>query len=265
MNNIFINSGIHKIGCIFDKCGNVYFYPSINPTKVFDLVINNKNDIYCEQITYSLFGLNKLNNSDDKSEDKSDDKLDDKLDDKCYTVGKLVIFDQTKTLKGTILKKKKNEDEANENDPNNEYNSDDEDAIKTTYYHEDNEFNEEIDREELDDTVDDTFNDYHHNPQSSRAPLFSFSSDDKTIKIKQLDNLIVDGDDNFALYDTLLYDGSMSSSNLIFKTKLLNDIAIYRLCIYTSGHITFRPIGSTEIKYIFNCNDDGLINIHKLL
>jgi len=57
----------------------------------------------------------------------------------------------------------------------------------------------------------------------------------------------------------------MLSSNLIFKTKLLNDIAIYRLCIYTSGHVTFRPIGSTEFKYIFNCNDDGLINIQKLL
>ena len=52
-----------------------------------------------------------------------------------------------------------------------------------------------------------------------------------------------------ALYEVLIYDGSPISSNIIFKTKLINDTPIYTIWIHTNGELTFRPIGSIEKKY----------------
>ena len=52
------------------------------------------------------------------------------------------------------------------------------------------------------------------------------------------------GDIN-ALYDVFIYDDSNSEEHakLLFKTKLLNEICIYRVAIYKNGKFFFRPIG----------------------
>jgi hypothetical protein len=268
--NIKSQNSNKQIHWNFDKCGNIHLSSVDHPDALFDVNINGKNELSCERII--SHEINKVV----LDENITDENI---TYNQYYTKGKLVIFNQSKTLRGTILKqqkldkdenndKDKDNDENNDNqksddkDLNNEYDSDDEDVIKTTYYHEDTEFNEQIDEEERDDKDDDTYNDYHYHTNSLLAPIFSFSTDDKTIKMKELDKYIIDGDDCMALYDTLIYDGNPSSCNLIFKTKLLNDLAIYRLCVYTSGHISFRPIGSSDKKYVINVDENDTININ---
>jgi len=264
------SSNLNNIIWSFDKCGNIYFSLTDHPEKIFDININGKNEISCEKYVNLVNEVNEVNEVNKVNEvNEVDEDINENLDELCYTKGKLIIFDQTKTLRGTILKQKKlnKEEQNNDKDPNNEYDSDDEDIIKTTYYHEDNEFNEQIDYEDYgddnDNDNDDTYNDYHYNPNSASAPMFSFSADDKTIKMKEIDKYIVDRDDCMALYDTLIYDGTPESCKLIFKSKLLNDSVIYRLCLYTSGDISFRPIGSNEVKYIIDVDIDNNIFIKK--
>jgi len=158
-------------------------------------------------------------------------------------------------LRGSIIKQKKDEQDEMENDPNADYDEDDyEDVLKKTYYEEDAEYNEYVDENE--DDEDDKI--YTH-------PSFSFSSDHKKIKQHEINNLVSSREEILALYDTLVYNGDPSDASLIFKTKLLNDAAIYRLCIYTSGDIKFRPIGSREKNYKLSLNENNIILLSQVV
>lgn len=72
----------------------------------------------------------------------------------------------------------------------------------------------------------------------------------------QKENNITINDRNFgdinALYDIFIYDDndSCSGPQLIFQSKLQNEICLYRVILYTSGKFFFRAIGCfVENKY----------------
>jgi hypothetical protein len=73
--------------------------------------------------------------------------------------------------------------------------------------------------------------------------------DDAYFIFYQTDNKIQVDDRNFgdinALYDVFIYDDSDKDAQpqLIFQSKLQNEISIYRAILYTSGKFFFRAIG----------------------
>jgi len=250
------------IGCSFDTTGNVYFSPYNDINNLHEVVITNKDELMCEKyIDYNPNNCSENNSDNDPSDDSdnnSDDDTDGDTDDdsnKKIIIGKLVPFADNATLRGSIIKQKKDEQDEMENDPNADYDEDDyEDVLKKTYYEEDAEYNEYVDENE--DDEDDKI--YTH-------PSFSFSSDHKKIKQHEINNLVSSREEILALYDTLVYNGDPSDASLIFKTKLLNDAAIYRLCIYTSGDIKFRPIGSREKNYKLSLNENNIILLSQVV
>ena len=143
--------------------------------------------------------------------------------------GELVSLKSKETLKGKIISEI--EENGHDSDSDNELC---EDVIKK-YYYEDLEFNEYVNKEQTDE------------------PYFSFN----VPKDYNLKNIVYDRDDILALYDTIIYNGVPSESNLIAKTTLINDNVIYRLCVYTSGDIKFRSIGSNDLNFqIENVKDE---------
>lgn len=79
-------------------------------------------------------------------------------------------------------------------------------------------------------------------------------NEDSIFTFYQKENNITINDRNFgdinALYDIFIYNDSCSESQLIFQSKLQNEICPYRVILYTSGKFFFRAIGCfIENKY----------------
>lgn len=160
-----------------------------------------------------------------------------KLSSEDVYIGELVPFNNNNTLREKIINHNNNND--NESDSDSELIED----IEKKYFQENLEFCEYINKK---DNYDE--------------PYFSFNVISNVNNIEN--NLIFDRETNHALYDTLIYEGNPSSANLIMKTTLVNDYPLYRLCIFTSGDIKFRPIGSNEMSYKLNYDaTHGLILI----
>ena len=139
------------------------------------------------------------------------------------------------------LKQKIEEDE--------DYNSDEVEE-EEDYYPEDNEYivvDEPIQNSDEIGELTDTFYDYgEHNLK------FLFWSPDITDQIKIYYRK--DGDIT-ALYDTYIYD---TNNQIIFKSNSPDDSSIYRIKIFPTGDILFRPIGNMEKKYILKVDKDEL-------
>lgn len=219
---IKINVSNKEILCTFDKYGNVYFSLSDNPNELYDLIITNKNTISCE----------KYNTNNEENRELSSEGI---------NIGELVPFYNNMTLREKLIKEKMNEYEENNSDSDNE--TEITEDIQEKYMPEDLEFNEYINKR---DNCDE--------------PYFSFNTSSNA---KDLENkLVFDREIIHALYDTLIYEGAPDSANLIMKTTLVNDIPLYRLCIFTSGSIKFRPIGSSELSYKLNYDTTNGITMH---
>ncbi|AYV83554.1 MAG: hypothetical protein Hyperionvirus8_38 [Hyperionvirus sp.] len=138
-------------------------------------------------------------------------------------VGELKPFDEDeKTLRQKIIKQKREEDEtADDSDKDDETNED----IQKKYFPEDLEYNEYIDI------------------RKTKEPYFVFSM------VDDLSEMIVNRESVPALYETIIYEGDFEKNSPILKTTLINDLPLYRLCIYTSGDIKFRAIGSRDNIY----------------
>jgi hypothetical protein len=82
--------------------------------------------------------------------------------------------------------------------------------------------------------------------------------DDEYFKFLKYDTdmEIVDREVSNALYDTLIYN---DNGSLSFKTELIGCNPIYRICIYKSGYIKFRPIGLKETIYNIEIDNDTII------
>jgi len=108
-------------------------------------------------------------------------------------------------------------------------------------------------------TVDDDY--YYGYENDIEEPPFIFYESECNLDIYDREN----GDVN-ALYDILIYDDSDKDEHakLIFQTKIPNEICMYRVAIYKSGKIFFRPIGCyMEKRYKLSIVDDLVKISHK--
>ena len=211
--------------CLFDKKGNAYFkHPSSSNDELYDVVVTRDNKIELDK-----YFVKQQQHQKKDSEDFIETK---------YKRGELTSLTDTKTLKGTI--KTIHKEEQDVHDPNAEYDSDDDEPIMKRYYPEDEQYNEFVDDED----------EYLEINEGYFA--FSFESNAKG---RDPDSMLRDIDDNEALYDTIVYDGTPEHNTLLFKTRLVNDLTIYRLIIYTNGQLVFRPIGGRETVYRLNLDD----------
>ena len=203
--------------CTIDKCGNLYFALKTDPTKLFDISITKDNSIVCERYIES-------NNSEGSGLIVSDKEE--------IIFGELKPFEEGITLREKIIKEKKAEEDENEYDSDKEEDENNED-IQKKYFVEDLEYNEYIDV-----------------TSKTKEPYFAFSMIDNN-----LSKMIVPRETIPALYETIVYEGDFQTNyRPIIKTTLINDLPLYRLCVFTSGHIKFRPIGSRE--KIYQLSDD---------
>jgi hypothetical protein len=154
-------------------------------------------------------------------------------------VGELIPFYNNTTLRGKIIK------EQEEND-------DDDDS--------DNELTEDVQRAYLSENLE--FNEYICE-RNTDQPYFSFNLSFQNQNADIEDKLVFNRELIHALYDTLIYQGTPDSSNLLMKTTLVNDIPLYRMCIFTSGDIKFRAIGAPESSYKL-ISDKGSIKVISL-
>lgn len=123
-----------------------------------------------------------------------------------------------------------------------EYENDSEEEEEIDYYNEDDAYvaidEPNLEDFEMDDVDKNTFYDYGEN---NLKFIFWAPNDQDQIKVyrKQDENIM-------ALYDTYIYD---QKNELIFKSNSPDDTSIYRIKIYPTGEIFFRPIGNTDKKY----------------
>jgi hypothetical protein len=84
----------------------------------------------------------------------------------------------------------------------------------------------------------------------------SFNEIERSIKLYTSSKKIsyVDFIFDIPLYEVLIIDGDIGSTNLVFRTEIQNDQALYRLTIYTKGIILLNIIGTKIVKFIINPN-----------
>ena len=82
----------------------------------------------------------------------------------------------------------------------------------------------------------------------------SFVEKDRNIKFYSELNKIIQTNFSFdiPMYETIIIDGDIGTNNIIFRTEIINDQALYRLTIYTSGIILLNIIGTKIIKFLIN-------------
>lgn len=96
--------------------------------------------------------------------------------------------------------------------------------------------------------------------ETEEETYFVFYQKENKINVVERVNGDVD-----ALYDIFIYDDACTNScnnstrdvQLMFQSKLHNDMCIYRVILYTNGRFFFRPIGcSIEHGYKLDIKDD---------
>lgn len=215
---VAIKDSLEYIMVSFDFCGNIYFN-IIGNSQLYDLTITNKDDILCEKYIIRDEGIDIII--------KQVNPL----------FGNIKLTDDPFSLKGKTQKQYKKElaenndgdgSDSDDNDP--EYSNDKE---YNKLYGEDEEYTENVDEIDSDE---DPNNEY-----------FVFLSGNVTVPI-------IERETSNALYDTILYESNYAN----YKTKLIGNDPIYRLKVYKSGEVKFRPIGKPEKNYIFVLKDDDL-------
>jgi hypothetical protein len=206
-----------QVACTFDKCGNVYFSFVGQPKELYELTITRKNTLLCERYL----------ENDNTNKDCT------------FSIGHLVPINA-------------NGNNGDNRDNGGDSDNDGEDEIDILNYDSDKEIELETDVRNKYLTEDLRYNLYVE--KLSNEPYFCFNlASTMFSKIKGDDELhnrlIFDRESLHALYDTLVYEGAPGDAEIIMKTTLVNDNPIYRLCVYTSGDIRFRAIGSNELAY----------------
>ena len=132
------------------------------------------------------------------------------------------------------------------------------------------ELNEENNDDEKDKFNDiyDKYNTYLYNPEQryyheeddvdeqdyNMDDEYDTTFDKRNIKFfgTMTENIIKDICFDIPEYEILVIDGNEFSNNLMFRTEIVNDQALYRITIFTSGTIMFNIIGTKINKYSFN-------------
>ena len=129
------------------------------------------------------------------------------------------------------------------------------------------EYDNDDDKDKFND-INDKYNSYIYNPEQrfyhddddndneEDYDYASFIEKERTIKLYAISasNIINQTDFSFDIpvYESLIIQGDIGMSNLVFRTQIQNDQALYRLTIYTSGIILLNIIGTKITKYIIN-------------
>lgn len=144
-----------------------------------------------------------------------------------------------KTIENAIeeLEEYDNDDDKDKfNDIYDKYNSYIYNPEQRFYHDEDDDIDEDIDEDDYD--------------------YASFVEKERTIKLYAIStsNIINQTDFSFDIpvYESLVIHGDIGMSNIVFRTNIQNDQALYRLTIYTSGIILLNIIGTKITKYIIN-------------
>lgn len=226
--NININN-TNKAEVIFDSFGHLYLKYN---GKQYEIIIDGKNNLSLEEIS----------NYANKYDDCYNDDTSELLKQRQLQFGTFKLTTSANSLKGKALKEyTKNLNKLNEDEDFNddEMNEDDFNTTKN-YYPEDFEYSEFYKNLNNDDN-DDTDN-YNYTNNYILFLKGEHIKDTETPKI-------IYGDGNTALYETLIYNKDLSSGDLMYKTKIINFVPLYRLRLYHSGEIAFRPIGNMEKYY----------------
>lgn len=138
--------------------------------------------------------------------------------------GKLVMLSNPKSLKDQI----EISDSIEKNDDGDKY------------YYENNLYDEGdiYDDDEIEEYV--TF--MYTNPEK------------KSIKIIELGESV-------ALYDVIVHNIDLKSNDIVMKTKLVNQIPIYRINICSNNMLSFRPIGCEQLIYSINIDNNNKLKL----
>jgi hypothetical protein len=128
--------------------------------------------------------------------------------------------------------------------------------------------NDDNDEKDKFNDIYDKYNSYIYNPEQrfyhddddnddeEDYNYTSFIEKERKIKLYSsvTSNIINKTDFSFDIpvYESLIIQGDIGMSNLIFRSQIQNDQALYRLTIYTSGIILLNIIGTKITKYIIN-------------
>lgn len=116
------------------------------------------------------------------------------------------------------------------------------DEVEEKYYYE----NAMYDENNYDD-------DYEYDNEESVIFLYT-NSDNKETKIIELS-------DSTALYDIIVHNTDLLSNDIVMKTKLINQIPIYRINICRDTTISFRAIGGKEYLYDIQLHDNNELGL----
>jgi len=101
---------------------------------------------------------------------------------------------------------------------------------------------------------------YKYNPEKRyyKEEIYMIDSDDnideRHIEIYKNQNELIKICSEFDIpsFETLIINGNENSSNVIFRTEIINDQPLYRITIYTDGIIYLNIIGTKIISFSLN-------------
>jgi len=85
--------------------------------------------------------------------------------------------------------------------------------------------------------------------------FYDFYDEERCIEIYENNNELIKISSEFDIpsFETLIINGDENSTDLIFRTQIINDQPLYRITIYSSGTIYLNIIGTKIVQ--FNLND----------
>ena len=100
-------------------------------------------------------------------------------------------------------------------------------------------------------------NDYENDENDDDFDNTNFAIKERDIQLYANYNSVINKTDfsfDIPLYESLIINGDLGTNNIIFRTEIKNDQALYRLTIYTSGIILLNIIGTKIIKFCIDIN-----------
>ena len=230
---------------LYDINGNIYM---IHNDDYYLITINNNDYIELEKILHK-----NINNDIDKNINNDIDKNINNNIDKNINNNIDIDIDKNDNNKSMLNKINKQ---------NNLHIKSIENAINELDDYEDDD-----DKDKFNDIYD-KYNSYIYNPEqrfyhcsdddnddSDDYDFNGFIEKERKIKLYSDINPHLSQTDFFfdiPMYEALIISGDLGTNNLIFRTEIINDQALYRLTIYTNGIILLNIIGTKIVKFIIN-------------
>jgi len=84
--------------------------------------------------------------------------------------------------------------------------------------------------------------------------FYDFYDEERHIEIYENNNELIKISSEFDIpsFETLIINGDENSTDLIFRTQIINDQPLYRITIYSSGTIYLNIIGTKIVKFVLN-------------